>query len=227
MKALFYSVILTLAAIFGTRTLAADAPKVLFEDKFSDHLDAGWQWIREQPDHWRIVNGALVIDTLPGSYWEKQNNSQNTLVRPAPVSLKDGFIVEVLLESDPKEQYEHAGLICYFDGLNTICYNKESIDGKPLVLMAAEQDGKPIFHGPYQEGPAGEVWLRLIIRGSKVTGQFRSSENVPWQTVGERTLPTSTKELLVGLHSGYGLEKPQRQARFRDFRILAASANEP
>jgi len=222
MKILLCSVVLTLAAIFGTRTLAADAPKVLFEEKFSDHLEAGWKWIRERPDAWRLVNGALVIDTLPGSYWETQNNSQNTLVRPAPVSLKDGFIVEVLLDSEPKGQYEHAGLICYFDGLNTICYNKESI-GKPLVLMAAEQDGKPIFDGPYKECPEGEVWLRLIIRGSKVTGQFRSSESVPWQTVGDRTLPTSTKELLVGLHSGYGLEKPQRQARFRNFRILSAS----
>ena len=222
MKILFYAVVLTLAAISGTRTSAADAPKVLFEEKFSNHLDAGWKWIRERPDAWRIVNGALVIDTLPGSYWETQNNSQNTLVRPAPVSLKDGFIVEVLLENEPKGQYEHAGLLCYFDGLNTICYNKEFI-GKPLVLMAAEQDGKPIFDGPNKECPGGEVWLRLIIRGSKVTGQFRSSESVPWQTVGERTLPTSTKELLVGIHSGYGLEKPQRQARFRNFRILSTS----
>jgi regulation of enolase protein 1 (concanavalin A-like superfamily) len=223
MKTLFCAVVLTLAAIFGTRTSAADAPKVLFEDKFSDHLDAGWKWIRERPDAWRLVNGALVIDTLPGSYWEKQNNSQNTLLRPAPVSPKDGFIVEVLLDCEPKGQYEHAGLICYFDGLNTICYNKESIDGKPLVCMAAEQDGKPIYNGPYKECPEGAVWLRLIIRGSKVTGQFRSSESVPWQTVGESTLPTSTKELLVGIHSGYGLEKPQRQARFRNFRILSAS----
>ncbi|EDY21513.1 hypothetical protein CfE428DRAFT_0758 [Chthoniobacter flavus Ellin428] len=223
MKIQFCVVVLAIALIFGIRTSAADAPKVLFEDKFSDHLDAGWRWIRERSDAWRFVNGALVIDTLPGSYWEKQNNSQNTLVRPAPVSLKDGFIVEVLLENAPKGQYEHAGLICYFDGLNTICYNKEFVDGKPYVCMAAEQDGKPVYNGPYKESPEGEVWLRLIIRGSKVTGQFRSSESVPWQTVGERTLPTSTKELLVGIHSGYGLEKPQRQARFRNFRILSAS----
>ena len=223
MKILFCSVVLTLAAIFGTRASAADAPKVLFEDKFSDHLEPGWQWVRERPDTWRFADGALVIDTLPGSYWEKQNNSKNTLVRPAPVSPKDGFIVEVLLDSQPKEQYEHAGIICYFDGFNTICYNKEFVDGKPYVCMAAEQDGKPVFNGPYKDSPEGAVWLRLIIRGSKVTGQFRSSESGPWQTVGDRTLPASDKELLVGIHSGYGLEKPQRQARFRNFRILSAN----
>jgi len=62
MKILLCSVVLTLAAFFGTRTSAADTPKVLFEDKFSDHLDAGWKWIRERPDAWRFANGALVID---------------------------------------------------------------------------------------------------------------------------------------------------------------------
>jgi hypothetical protein len=222
MKTLFCSIMLTLAAILGLKASAADTPKVLFEDQFSGHLEAGWKWIRERPDAWRFANGGLVIDTLPGSYWERQDNSQNTLVRPAPASLKYGFMVEVLLDSAPKGQYEHAGLICYFDGLNTICYNKESIGGKPLVLMAAEQDGKPIFNGPSKECPEGEVWLRLIIRGSKVTGQFRSAESDPWQTVGDRTLPTSAKELLVGIHSGYGLEKPERQARFRNFRVLSA-----
>jgi regulation of enolase protein 1 (concanavalin A-like superfamily) len=225
MRILFCSVVLTLAAIFGTRASAADAPKVLFEDKFSGPLEPGWTWIRERPDAWRFANGALVIDTLPGSYWEKQNNSQNTLVRPAPTSLKDGFIVEVLVDNQPKGQYVHAGLICYFDGFNTICYNNESVDGKPYICMALEQDGKPVRNPTSPESPespAGAVWLRLIIRGSKVTGQFRSSESDPWQTVDDRTLPTSSKELLVGIHSGYGLEKPQRQARFRNFRILSA-----
>jgi hypothetical protein len=220
MKTLLCSVVLTLAAIFGTSASAADAPKVLFEDHFSDHLDAGWKWIRERPDAWRFADGALVIDTLPGSYWETENDSQNTLVRPAPAS--PGFIVEVLLENNPRGQFENAGLICYFDGLNTICFNKEFI-GKPLVLMSAAQDGKPISDGPNKECPAGPVWLRLIIRGSKVTGQFRSSESDPWQTVGDRPLPKSNKELLVGIHSGFGLEKPQRQARFRNVRILSAS----
>ncbi|HEY3898097.1 MAG TPA: hypothetical protein VGM54_05760 [Chthoniobacter sp.] len=222
MKTLCCFVALTLAAIFGTSASAEDAPKVLFEENFSGHLDPGWKWIQERPDAWRLQDGALVVDTLPGSYWEKENNSQNTLVRPAPVSLKEGFIVEVLLDNHPKGQFENAGLICYFDGLNTICFNKEFM-GKPLVMMSAAQDGKPISDGPRKVCPEGEIWLRLIIRGSKVTGQFRSSESDPWQTVGDRPLPKSKKELLVGIHSGYGLEKPERQARFRNFRILSAN----
>ncbi len=63
----------------------------------------------------------------------------------------------------------------------------------------------------------------MIVREGKVTSQFRSSEKVPWQTLGTLPLPKSAKELLVGLHSGYGQKKPQRRASFRHFRILAGS----
>jgi hypothetical protein len=202
---------------------AADAPKVLFEEKFTDRLDPGWKWIRERPDAWRLANGALIEDTLPGSYWEKQNNSQNTLVRPAPLS-KEGFIVEVFLESEPKGGYEHAGLLCYFDGYNTLILNKESIGGKGYLLMVTEQDGKPRRDSPHNSEYAERgVWLRMIVRDGQVTGKFRSSEKVAWQSLGTLPLPKSSKELLVGLHSGYGQEKPERHATFSHFRILAGS----
>ena len=217
-----------LTGLLALRSFAADAPKVVFEEKFTDRLDPGWKWIRERPDAWRLKDGALIEDTLPGSYWAKENNSQNTLVRPAPVSLdpvsqKEGFIVEVFLESEPKGQYEHAGLVCYFDGYNTLVLNKESIGGKTHVLMVGDQDGNSRTDGPHSDYAERGVWLRMIVRDGKVTCKFRSSEKEPWQTLGTLPLPKSTKELLVGLHSGYGQEKPERHASFRHFRILAGS----
>ena len=213
----------TLTGFLATHSFAADVPKVLFEEKFTDRLDPGWKWIRERPDAWRLANGSLIEDTLPGSYWEKQNNSQNTLVRPAPAS-KEGFMVEVFLESEPKGGYEHAGLLCYFDGYNTLILNKESIGGKGYLLMVAEQDGTPKRDGPHNSEYAERgVWLRMIVRDGKVTSKFRSSEKVAWQSLGTLPLPKSTKELLVGLHSGYGQEKPERHATFSHFRILAGS----
>lgn len=215
------ALIVTLAGLFVALVSAADAPKVLFEDKFSNRLDAGWRWIRERPEAWRIADGALIIDTLPGSYWQMQDSSKNTLLRPAPASAKDGFVVEVLLDNQPTKQYEHAGIILYFDGLNHVALNKEFL-GKQSLLIVASQNGKPAL-GPEKEYREREVWLRLIVRGTKATGQFRATEKEPWQTLGELAIPSSTKELLVGIHSGYGLEKPERHARIRNFRILPAS----
>ena len=214
----------TLAALSVTPAPAADAPTVLFEDNFSGKLGEGWQWIRERPEHWRIADGSLVIDTLPGSYWMKENSGQNTLLRhlPASASLKDGFVLEVYMENTPKGQWEHAGLLCYYDPFTFVAFNKE-FTGKSCIFVFHQQDGKPI-HGPTEtDYKESGVWLRLTLRGIKATAQYRPSENEPWKPIGECGIPTSDKELLVGFQSGYGLEKPERQAHFRNFRILKAT----
>ncbi len=222
MRIPLFALVFAMAALWATPVSAADPPKVLFEENFAGQFGPGWQWLRERPEHWRIADGSLIIDTLPGSYWQKQNNGQNTLLRKAPASLQDGFIIEVHLDNAPKGQWEHAGILCYFDGETFVAFNKE-FTGKQCIFVFHQQDGKPI-QGPaetdYQESG---VWLRLTLRGTKATAQYRTSENLPWQPIGECPIPTSNKELLVGLQSGYGQEKPERQARFRNFRILKAS----
>ena len=213
---------LTLAALTGTPAAAADPPQVLFEDNFAGKLGPGWQWLRERPEHWRIADGSLIIDTLPGSYWQKDNNGQNTLLRKPPASLEEGFIIEVHMDNDPKGQWEHAGILCYFDPFTFVAFNKE-FTGKQCIFIFTQQDGKPI-HGPAEtDYNESGVWMRLTMRGTKATAQYRSSENEPWKPIGECTIPTSSKELLVGFQSGYGQEMPVRQARFRSFRILEAS----
>ena len=110
----------------------------------------------------------------------------------------------------------------YFDGFTFVAFNKE-FTGKQCMFVFHQQDGKPIMGPGETEYKESGVWLRLTMRGTKATAQFRSSEKEPWQAIGECSIPTSTKELLVGFQSGYGQEKSGRQARFRSFRILKAS----
>jgi regulation of enolase protein 1 (concanavalin A-like superfamily) len=221
MKLPLFALAFTLVALPGTPVAAADTPEVLFEENFAGKLGAGWQWLRERPEAWRIADGSLILDTLPGSYWQKQNSGQNTLLRKAPASLQEGFIIEVHLDNAPKGQWEHAGILCYFDGETFVALNKE-FTGKQCIFVFSQQDGKPTKGEPETEYKESGVWLRLTLRGTKATAQFRSSEKEPWQAIGKCPIPTSAKELLVGFQSGYGQEKSGRQARFSHFRILKA-----
>ena len=221
MKLPLFALAFTLVALSGTPVAAADTPEVLFEDNFSGKLGEGWQWLRERAEHWRIADGSLILDTLPGSYWQKQNSGQNTLLRKPPASLADGFIIEVHMDNSPKGQWEHAGLLVYFDGYTFVAFNKE-FTGNQSIFVFSQQDGKPSNLGHETEYKESGVWLRLTLRGTKATAQYRSSEKEPWQPIGECPIPTSTKEPLVGFQSGYGQEKSGRQARFRSFRILKA-----
>jgi len=95
--------------------------------------------------------------------------------------------------------------------------------GMQSMFVFSQQDGKPIKGSGETEYTESGVWMRLTMRGTKATAQYRSSEKEPWQPIGECSIPTSTKELLVGFQTGFGQDKPVRQARFRSFRILKAS----
>ena len=116
-------------------------------------------------------------------------------------------------------QRAHAGLLVYFDPFTFVAFNKE-FTGKQCIFVFHQQDGKPIQGPGETDYKESGVWLRLTLRGTKATAQYRSSEKEPWKPIGECPIPTSTKELLVGFQSGYGQEKSERQARFRSFRIL-------
>lgn len=193
-------------------------PKTLFEETFQERLDSDWAWVRENPKAWRLEKGTLVIDTQRGSLWMKGNNSKNLLLRPAP-QRKDGFAFEALLESQPKKQFEHAGILCYYDDDNYVALNKEYLNRTDLVLIS-EANSIPHLPCPEKEYEGKQVWLRMVVGEGKVVGQYRAGENESWQTIGERPLPLSQKPLKIGLHSGIGTPKGERQARFRGFRVL-------
>jgi regulation of enolase protein 1 (concanavalin A-like superfamily)/pimeloyl-ACP methyl ester carboxylesterase len=218
----------TLAAVWKdhlVRLLADTEPaypnehgdRVLFQERFASELREGWSWVREEPKAWRIEDGALVLRTLPGYLHAERNNAKNVLVRTPPDAKSTSIAVEVSLESDPLTQFEHAGLVWYYDDDNYVAVFKERLDGKPELQMVTERGGKPSFAvKPYE---SRTVWLRLVASGANVVSQYRHSAEGAWQTVGESTLPVRG-EPKVGITSGGTPEDAARYARFRNFRIL-------
>jgi regulation of enolase protein 1 (concanavalin A-like superfamily) len=199
----------------------ADTPKkeeVLFEEKFTGELAKDWSWIREEPKAWRIdkENGALVLKTMPGALHMTSNNSRNLLLRPLPKSDKP-LVVEVYVESEPKGQYEHAGLLWYADDDNYVAVWKEMVNGKVELPMIIEKEGRVSAHTAKYD--AKSVWMRLVIHGGKITTQYRPSEKEAWKVVGETDLPAKGVGR-VGVMCGAAPKDAERYVRFRTFRIL-------
>jgi regulation of enolase protein 1 (concanavalin A-like superfamily) len=217
-----------LAALLGALTTGATgadrAPeeKVLFEEQFAGELGKGWSWVREDPKAWRIEKGALVLRSLPGYLHAKHNDSRNVLLRPLPESDKP-LAVEVRVESEPKVQFEHAGLVWYADDDNYVALFQEVLGGEVELQMVTEKDGKPHFavarHG------AKAVWMRLVISGGKITTLYRPSPEEGWKVVGRSDVP-SRGAARVGVMSGGAPKEAERYARFRAFRILELGGEE-
>jgi regulation of enolase protein 1 (concanavalin A-like superfamily) len=217
MRSNWYPTFLTLLALAAPAGARDDSPTVLFEEGFASELGSGWSWVREEPGAWRVEKGALVLRTLPGYLHAKRNNSKNVLLRLPPEAKGSRLAVEAFLESEPKVEFEHAGVVWYYDDDNYVALFKEVLDGKPKLQMVTEKEAVPRF-AVAAYGSKG-VWLRLLVSGTTVTSQYRESEKDDWQTVGRSELPAAGRAR-VGVMTGGAPKDAERFVRFKSFRIV-------
>jgi regulation of enolase protein 1 (concanavalin A-like superfamily) len=199
--------------------LARDEPmRVLFEDRFPESLAKGWMWVREDDRAWKVGKDALIIQTSTGGIWTADRTAKNLLVRTLPEKHEAPMAIEVTLESEPTGQYEHAGLVLYFDDDNYVTLVKEVINGKSLVQLVSEKESKPVMPFPQEWYSASAISLRMVLADGKVTGHFRASDLDAWRKLGECKLP-ATGSPRVGLITGYGPKDARHEVKFQNFRI--------
>jgi regulation of enolase protein 1 (concanavalin A-like superfamily) len=211
---------LIISSLLGQVPLgAAEPPAVLFEERFRGPLDAGWSWLREDADGWKLADGGLQIWAQPGRLFREDNDAANVLLRTAPKT--DGpFAVEVFVESRPSKLFEEATLYAYFDDDHWIGLSQINLWRDVRVRMMQEQAGQAtsLFGHPYQ---AAGVWFRIVVAEGRATGYYRADESAAWQKMAEASLPAKG-ELKLALTASGGHQRTKRWATFRDFRILNA-----
>ena len=139
------------------------------------------------------------------------------LLRNPPDKLGPAWAVELNLDSEPKTQFEHAGVLIYWDDDNYVSLFRESMEGKPKLQMVAEKNAKPTF--AVVDKDIKPVWLRLAVNGEDITAQYRASEKDAWQTVGMKKRVSADK-FRCGLTSGGAPKDAGREAKFGHFRIV-------
>ena len=180
-------------------------PHVLIEDTFDEKLGAGWTWLRENKDDWRIRDGGLEIRVQPG----KANTVTNALLRKAPDRSKTSFAVEltVTFNTKPIQQYEQGGITWYHQNKPVFKLVHEHIDGQQWIIPGR----KP--------APGKTVQLRLVVEGTKWTAQFREDRNGEFQTSATGNLPPPGDDHL-SIQCYDGPPQAEHWIRFDDFRIV-------
>jgi beta-xylosidase len=204
-------------------TVVGEKEKVLFKEPFADRPGEGWSWVREDSKAWKIDKGALVIRTSTGGLWQKDNNNRNLLLRTLPEAKEGRIAVEVLVDNEPTNAFEHAGLVWYADDDNYVALLKEKVGNNVIVQLVSETNGKPkvgFAEKVYKEKAA---WLRMEISDGKARGLFRASDNKDWQALGECDLPPTKGAVRIGLITGYAAKDAEHFSRFSGFRILQES----
>lgn len=182
--------------------------QVIFEDKFDGTLDAGWSWIREHSNFWRIREGGLEIRVEPG----KADSVRNALVRPAPDRNEGTFAIEVTVtnHTSPTEQFEQAGITWYNDGKPVFKEVKELVDGELFIIPG---------RAPM---PATTVRLRLVVTTNSWEAQYRADGDAGFQTAATGELPAPGDDQ-VSIQCYNGPPAGEHWIRFENFRIKRVS----
>jgi regulation of enolase protein 1 (concanavalin A-like superfamily) len=207
-----------LMLLFLTAT-AVNAGDVLFRDDFQAKLGEGWSWVREHREAWRLAGRGLEVRIEPGNMWGPANDARNVLVRPAPGTANEGIEVSVNVENRPTLQYEQADLVWYFDDGHMVKLGQELVDGNLRIVMGREEKDKTrtIAILPLD---SFTVRLRLVVKGNRVHGQFRTPAAEEWREAGECDLPAPPDaKAKISLQFYQGPANTEHWARVTEFRI--------
>ena len=199
--------------------IADEHEKTLFAEAFTDKLADGWTWLREDPKGWRLDKGTLIVRTSTGGLWQKENDGRNLLLRTPP-RVQDGKLaVEVLVDIEPTNLFENAGLIWYYDDDNYVIMVKEKIGNEIHMQFVAEKDGQ-LHAGVHKTlNDAKSVRFRMVVEKGEVTGSYRISPREDWVRVGQCSLPVRG-EPKVGLTTAYAPKDAEHFTRFSNLRML-------
>jgi len=202
-------------ALYGVAACHAD--EVLFQDDFKGELAAGWSWLREDPQGWRVVERGLEVRVQPGNMWGPPNNAKNVLVRPAPDPAKSGIEVSVNVTNQPTSQYEQVDLVWYYDDSHMVKIGQELVHGKLSIVMGREEADRTrtIAIIPIK---SFSVQLRLSVTANGIHGQFRLPDTEKWQEAGECDLPVHGTPK-VSLQCYQGPADTEHWARITEFSI--------
>lgn len=197
-------VILLMTGVLLAMNACAQSGKVIFEDVFDGKLAAGWTWLRENMEDWRITDEGLEIRPRPGD----ANSVKNALLLSLPELATDNLLVEVTVAftADLTEQYEQAGITWYADDTPAFKLVHERIDGEYYIIP-----GKV-------PAPEKTVHFQLELKGDRYTAKSRQDSETEYRVVSEGELKRGGKNQ-ISLQTYHGPEQGDHWMRFSNFRI--------
>ncbi len=204
------------AALFAVAG-SSHAEEIVFQDDFRGKLDAGWSWLREDRNGWRVTEHGLEVRVQPGNMWGPGNDAKNVLVRTLPDQANGELEVSVSVTNQPTAQYEQVDLVWYYDDRHMVKLGQELVDSQLSIVMGREEadQTRTIAIIPLK---SFTVQLRFRVSGNRIHGQFRTPDSTDWSEAGECDLPANGVAK-VSLQCYQGPADAAHWARITDFCI--------
>ena len=190
-----------------------------------DEFDGGvidrcrWTVLREDPAHYRVVDGQLQIDALPGDMYGGATDAKNILLQPVPGG---GWQAVTKVTINHTDTYEQAGLIVHGNDANFVKFMFIRVsDGTRNFEFIQQQNGSPIDGGAVDRSPTlpvdfpDTVWMKVVSDGRTLTAAY-STDGEQWTSVGRPRSLAAVPDPHVGITAFNGTGNP---ASFDFFRL--------
>jgi beta-xylosidase len=178
-------------------------------DEFDEKdLDRGrWTIFNERPDHWRLEDGSLVIQTQEGEVKEMRADLRNLFLTTPP---RGDFAVSTHVRFHAEQDLEQA-FICLWQNHNNFVRLSAIHDGKTKFQIASEHDAK--YEASTFDNTIGDdLYLRLERRNGSVAFKISSNGQV-WQPLGD-PIKIDLLDPRVGLGADSAQSRRDVPARF-------------
>ena len=192
--------------VFPLMACGATDSAAIFEAPFRKAIQDGWSWLREEPDHWRILGKGLEIKMEP----MPEGGAKNILFRKSPGEAEGPFVVTVEIKAlQPyTNQYQQAGIYWMQDDQLKLKFVMENIDGQICVFPG----NKPL--------ETAHVVLRWRIDGTKVVAEYQPGATGEFLQAFESQLPDRNDETdRISLQCWHGPADAEAWTRFQRFSI--------
>jgi len=150
-----------------------DPAESWIDDFDSPTLDSRWEWVREDPTHWSLLDrpGFLRITTQEGSIFKDDNTGKNlVLTKPA---LED-FQITTKVTISPIENFHSAAVVIYQDDDNYIQLDRR-YSNLDMITFRLEEGG--IYSGWGITETATTVYLRIVKFGDVYASSYSIDGN--------------------------------------------------
>jgi len=203
-------------------------PNLKPDDEFDGAALNTCRWttiVRQDADHFRVRDGALVIDALPGDMFGGATDAKNLILQD--VARHPGWEAVTKLTFDSTDDYAQAGLMVYGDDANWVKAVLINIPGLGWRYEFAQQvNGEPVFTDVLdRSGALPADWpttsyVKVTWDGKGLTAWY-SADGTEWTRFGRVRSLHAVPDPKVGLAAFNGQGEP---ASFDFFRLVKRPA---
>jgi len=220
-----FSIHLLVILLLLNNAVQADDPSPLeFRDDFDGKYDEAWTILNENAENISLTKntGMLTITTEKGGIWRQYHNVKNIFLIDTPMTSGNFVMTTHIVDFDPQQPYQQAGLICFndIDNYVKLALEFDAGNGGKTLAVVPEIDGMDLENATLKvKEVVRDLWLRIVLYDGKyIFSASRDGKN--YRTIARQKCDLDYPAMVGIIAKNGAANSPGVDAKFDLFEIV-------